>query len=81
METCSPKFTSQTKSGLELERCSDLHPINGQKLLTPGVELGKSWEKLRRRETLEEDQQPQLTWTPRISQTLSHQPGSIHQLI
>jgi hypothetical protein len=25
-----------------------------------------------------EDQQSQLTWTPRISQTLDHQPGSIH---
>jgi hypothetical protein len=25
----------------------------------------------------EEDQQYQLTWTPEISQTLKHQPGSI----
>jgi len=29
-----------------------VHPTNGQKLLTPVVELGKSWRKLRRRETL-----------------------------
>jgi hypothetical protein len=33
-------------------RCRYLHPTNGQKLLTPVVELGKSWEKLRRRMTL-----------------------------
>ena len=26
-------------------------------------------------------QQSQLTWTPKISQTLCHQPGSIDQLI
>jgi hypothetical protein len=32
--------------------CRYLHPINGQKLLTPVVELGKSWKKLRRRATL-----------------------------
>ena len=25
-----------------------LHPTNGQKLVTPVVELGKSWKKLRR---------------------------------
>jgi hypothetical protein len=28
-----------------------------------------------------EDQQSQLTWTPEISQTLSHQPGSIHKQV
>lgn len=32
-------------------------------------------------EETEEDQQSQWTWTPKISQTLYHQPGSIHQLI
>jgi hypothetical protein len=37
-----------------------LHPTNGQKMVTPVVELGKSWKKLRRRATLE-DQQSQLT--------------------
>jgi hypothetical protein len=29
-----------------------LHPTNRQKLLTPVVELGKSWKKLRRRVAL-----------------------------
>jgi hypothetical protein len=58
-----------------------LYPTNGKKLLTPVVELGKKKRKLRRRPTLQEDQQSQLTWTPKISQTLDHQPGSIHQLI
>jgi len=33
----------------------------------PLVELGKSWRKLRRRTTLKEDQQTQITWTPEIS--------------
>jgi hypothetical protein len=33
--------------------CRYLHPlINGQKLVTPVVELAKSWMKLRRRATL-----------------------------
>jgi hypothetical protein len=32
-------------------RCRYLHPSIGQKLLTPLVELGKSWKKLRRRTT------------------------------
>jgi hypothetical protein len=44
----------------------------------PVVELGKGWKKLRRRATPEEDHQSQLTLNPEISQTLSHQPGSIH---
>jgi hypothetical protein len=30
------------------ESDADFHPINVQKLLTPVVELGKSWKKLRR---------------------------------
>ena len=29
-----------------------LYPINGQKLVTPVVELVKMWKKMRRRETL-----------------------------
>jgi hypothetical protein len=49
----------------ERVRCRYLHPINGQKLLTSVVELGESWKKLRRRTTLKEGQQSQLTWTPR----------------
>jgi hypothetical protein len=32
--------------------CRYLHPSNRQKLLTPVVELGKTWKKLRRRVTL-----------------------------
>jgi hypothetical protein len=36
----------------ERVRCRYLNPTIGQKLLTPVVELGKSWKKLRRRETL-----------------------------
>ena len=38
-------------------RCRYLHPIDGQKLGTHVVELEKSWKKLRRRATPEEDQQ------------------------
>jgi hypothetical protein len=38
------------------------------------VELGKEWKKLRRRATLKEDQQSQLTWTPEIIQTLDQKP-------
>jgi hypothetical protein len=33
-------------------RCQYLHPTKEQKLLTHVVEIGKSWKKLRRRETL-----------------------------
>jgi hypothetical protein len=36
---------------------------------------------LKRRVTLYEDQQSQLTWTPEISQTLGHSPGSVYHLI
>jgi hypothetical protein len=42
----------KTHQAVERVRCRYLHPINGQKLLTPVVELGKSWKKLRRRVTL-----------------------------
>ena len=58
-----------------------VHPTNGQKLGTPLVELGKGWTKLWRRVTPWEDQQSQLTWTPKISQTLIHQPVLIHKLV
>jgi hypothetical protein len=47
---------------------------------TPVVEWGKSWKKLRRRAAPQEDQQCELTWIHKISQTLSHQPGCIHKL-
>ena len=36
----------------ERVRCRYLHPTNGKKLLTPVVELGENWKKLRRRVTL-----------------------------
>jgi hypothetical protein len=36
----------------ERVRCRYLYPTNGQKLVAPVVELGKSWKKLRKRETL-----------------------------
>jgi hypothetical protein len=52
--------------------------------MTPSIESGKSWKKLRRGGggvILWDNQQSQLAWTLEISQTLSHQPGSIHQLL
>jgi hypothetical protein len=58
-----------------------MYPSNGQKLLTPVVELGRGWKKLRRRVTLWEDQQFQLTWPPKISQTLDYQSSCISHLI
>jgi hypothetical protein len=39
----------KTQQIAERVRCRYLHPTSGQKLLTPVVELGKSWKKLRRR--------------------------------
>jgi hypothetical protein len=33
-------------------KCRYLQPTNGQKLVTPVVELGKSWKKLRRTNSL-----------------------------
>jgi hypothetical protein len=37
----------KTQQATERVRYRYLHPINGEKLLTPVVELGKSWKKLR----------------------------------
>jgi hypothetical protein len=42
----------KTQQAAERIRGRYLHPINGQKLLTPEVELGKRWKKLRRRVTM-----------------------------
>jgi hypothetical protein len=42
----------KTQQAAETVRCKYLHPTNGQKMLSPVVELGKSWKKLRRRATL-----------------------------
>jgi hypothetical protein len=55
----------KTQQASERDRCRYLYLTNGQKLLTPVVELGGSWKKLRRRATLSEDQQSQLTLTQR----------------
>jgi hypothetical protein len=42
-----PSMTAlrKTQETAERVRCKYLHPTNGQKLLTPVVELGKSWKK------------------------------------
>jgi hypothetical protein len=40
------------QQAIERVRHRDLHPTIGQKLLTPVVELGKSWKKLRKIMTL-----------------------------
>jgi hypothetical protein len=42
----------KTQQAAERVRCRYLYSTNGQKLLTPGVELEESWKKLRRRATL-----------------------------
>jgi hypothetical protein len=42
----------KTQQTGERVRCRYLHPTNGQQLLTPVVELEKSWKKLKQRETL-----------------------------
>jgi hypothetical protein len=40
------------QQAVERSRCRYLQPTNVQKLVNPVVELGNSWKKLRRRETL-----------------------------
>jgi len=45
------------------------------------VELGKGGKKLRRRVTLQKEQQSQQTQTPEISQTLNHQSDNIKELV
>jgi hypothetical protein len=55
-----------------------LHPING-------VKHPCGWIREKLEEAEEEgnpvgDQQSQLIWTSKISETLDHQPDSIHQL-
>ena len=49
-----PNMTAlqHTQQAAERIRSRHMHLTNGQKLLTPVVELGKSWKKLRRRVTL-----------------------------
>jgi hypothetical protein len=45
-------FPLKDPEAAERVRCRYLHPINGQKLLRPVVELLKGWKKLSRRTTL-----------------------------
>jgi hypothetical protein len=45
-------FEYKMQQAVERVNCRYLHPTRGQKLLTPVVELGKSWKKLRKRATL-----------------------------
>ena len=49
-----PSMTTlrKTQQAAERVRCRYLHPTNGQNLLTPVVELGNVWKKMRRRATL-----------------------------
>jgi hypothetical protein len=49
-----PSMTAlrRIQQAIERVRCRYLHPIYGKKLLTPVIELGESWKKLRRKETL-----------------------------
>jgi hypothetical protein len=42
----------KTQEAAERVRCSYLNSTNGQKQLTPVVELLESWKKLRRRATM-----------------------------
>jgi len=45
-------YPPKAQQAAERVRCRYVHPTNGQKLLIPLAELGKSWGKLRRRATL-----------------------------
>ena len=72
--------TRMTQKATVRVRCRYLHSTNGQKLLIPLVQWGKSWKKLRRRATLYEDKQSHLTWISKTSLTLSHQSGKIYKL-
>jgi hypothetical protein len=42
----------KTQEAAKRVRCRYLHPTNGQKMLTPVVELEKGWKKLRMKMTL-----------------------------
>jgi hypothetical protein len=64
-------------------RCRYLHATNGQKQLTPVVDLRKAERSWGRGRPCQ-DQHSQLISIPKLSQTLDHQTGSIcywHQLI
>ena len=72
----------EAQQDTDQDRCRYSHPTNGLKSGTPMVELGKSWKKLRREgdpigiPAISTNLDPQD-----LSDTLRHQPGSIHQLI
>jgi hypothetical protein len=74
-------MTALQKTQQARVRCRYLHPTNGQKQLTPVVELGKA------ERILDEKCDPiggpavLINLDPKISQTLDHQAESIHQLI
>jgi len=56
-----------TQQAAERVRCRYEHPTKEQKLLTPLVELGKSWRKLGEGQPCRRASS-QLTWIPEISQ-------------
>jgi hypothetical protein len=66
-------WEAQQAAGWDRGRYS--HPTNGQKRGPLWLNSGRGWIRLRRVIPWE-DQQSHLTWTPEISQSLSHQPGS-----
>jgi hypothetical protein len=69
----------KTKQTAERVRCRYLHTTNGQKQLTSVDELGKAERRWGQGWSC---RGPTVSiWTPKISQTLDHQTGSIHQLI
>ena len=71
--------SNQGAKGVGSTRCRYLHLINGQKQLTPVVELGKaerSWVERPCRRT----PAVSINLNPKIPQTLDHQTGNIHQL-
>ena len=73
----------KTQQAAEKVRCRYLHATNGQKQLTPVVDLRKAERSWGRGRPCQ-DQHSQLISIPKLSQTLDHQTGSIcywHQLI
>ena len=62
------------------KRCRYLQPSVGLRSGTPIKDLGGGLKELKGIATPEEGQQCQQTWTPDISQRLSHKPKTIHGL-
>jgi hypothetical protein len=72
----------KSQQAAEWIRGSYLHPVNGQKLLTPVVELGESWRKLKSRATCRRTSSLNYFGPLRsLRYLLDHQPGSIQQLL